>query len=62
MFGKGGVHEVGTFVFTVIAWIRRASVLEIGVAHALCKRRVQNLVSQAEVEAHTVPSISALGH
>jgi hypothetical protein len=26
MFGKGGVHEVGTVVFTVIAWGRRASI------------------------------------
>jgi len=25
MFGKGGVHRIGTVVFTVIAWGRRAS-------------------------------------
>jgi hypothetical protein len=38
MFGKGGVHEVGTVVFTVIAWGRRASAQNISFAPLECKR------------------------
>ena len=30
MFGKGGVHGIGTVVFTVIAWGRRASAETLG--------------------------------
>jgi hypothetical protein len=30
MFGKGGVLEVGTVIFAVIAWGRRASPPNIG--------------------------------
>jgi hypothetical protein len=32
MFGKGGVHGIGTVIFTVIAWERRASPQTIGFA------------------------------
>jgi hypothetical protein len=30
IFGKGGVHEVGTVGFTVSARVRRASIKDIG--------------------------------
>ena len=47
IFGKGGVHEIGTVVFTVIAWGRRASARNIGFAEPKCKLDAKTVMPPA---------------
>ena len=47
MFGKGGVHEIGTVVFTVIAWGRRASAQNLSFAGPKCKLDAKTVMPPA---------------